>query len=108
MAAAVRWLIVIALVGCGGNRPAEAPTELAPPPPGFGRPDNDLTVPQAAALLGISDRDLRRKLDQGLIPHTRFGPRGRRRVKRSDVERLRDSVTYCGSHRPEPLEPAEF
>lgn len=45
--------------------------------------DAEITVPQMAAILGVSDRTAGRMLDEGLIPFTR--PRFHRRMKRGDV-----------------------
>lgn len=57
----------------------------------FGQREEIITVPEAAAILGISERTLGRLLAQGLIPYTR--PSKHRRLKRSDVVNYQHQVT---------------
>lgn len=52
--------------------------------------DAEVSVPEAATILGVSPRTLSRLLDAGLIPWTR--PSQHRRVKRQDV------LTYRQQH----------
>ena len=57
-----------------------------------------LTVGQAATLLNVHPNTVRRYVDQGLIRCLRFGPRGHRRIFRSDIDQLvSDQGNYVSS-----------
>lgn len=55
------------------------------------RPDDVITLPEAARLLGVGPTTLKRWSDQGRIPHTRT-PGGHRRFLRSVVQDFRSLV----------------
>lgn len=71
---------------------------------GSPRPDDVITLPQAASLLGVGPTTLKRWSDQGRIPHTRT-PGGHRRFLRSVVMDFRAVVDpRAGVHAaPAPL-----
>jgi excisionase family DNA binding protein len=48
-------------------------------------PDTYLTLPQAAEIVGLSVKTLRRRISAGSLTAYRFGPRSIR-IKRSDLE----------------------
>ncbi len=52
------------------------------------QPSELLTVGQAARSLGVHPNTVRKWSNQGLLQPYRVGPRGDRRFRRSDVERL--------------------
>lgn len=61
-----------------------------------GGPDALLTATEAAELLRVSTRTLRRWIASGALPAYRVGPRGPIRCRRRDVERLLTPVTDPG------------
>jgi len=63
----------------------------ATPHLGQGRPDDVITLPMAARLLGVGPTTLKRWSDQGRLPHTRT-PGGHRRFLRSVVLDFRTLV----------------
>ncbi len=79
------------------------------------RPDDVITLPQAASLLGVGPTTLKRWSDQGRIPHTRT-PGGHRRFLRSvilDFRAVVDPRAGMEAAAPTPLtlrlgEPAEW
>ena len=79
------------------------------------RPDDVITLPQAASLLGVGPTTLKRWSDQGRIPHTRT-PGGHRRFLRSvilDFRAVVDPRAGMQAAAPAPLtlrlgEPSEW
>lgn len=63
--------------------------------------DRYMTVPQAAAMIGISANGMRRLLDEGVIPCIR--PKSHRRVKVKDVRAFEQNVREGGLAYIEPL-----
>jgi excisionase family DNA binding protein len=65
------------------------------------RPDDVITLPAAARLLGVGPTTLKRWSDQGRIPHTRT-PGGHRRFLRSAVLAFRTRVDPRAAHLQAP------
>ncbi len=57
-------------------------------------PDDYITVPEAAAMLGVSRQTFSEMLDRGKIEHIR--PVKQRRVKVGDVLQFRDGIRRRG------------
>lgn len=50
--------------------------------------DGQLTVEEAAAILGRHPETIRRAVRNGALPDARANPRGRHRIRRGDLDRL--------------------
>jgi len=61
---------------------------MAPASTSNGRPDALISVAQAAALLGVHPNTVRAWTESGRLAAWRINPRGDRRYRRADVERL--------------------
>jgi excisionase family DNA binding protein len=57
--------------------------------------DRQLTLPEVADLLHVSEASVRRWIKAGRLPAIRVGPGGRFRVALRDLDRVREKV---GSH----------
>jgi diguanylate cyclase (GGDEF)-like protein/excisionase family DNA binding protein len=89
-----------------GEHMAQAPTTGS-------RPDALISVAQAAALLGVHPNTIRAWTESGRLAAWRINPRGDRRYRRADVERLlaegtgistdgHDTAPSGGARAPEP------
>jgi excisionase family DNA binding protein len=56
--------------------------------------ETDVSVPTAAAILGVSERTLNRLIARGELTHTRIG--GRKRLRRAELNQYRERHTFQG------------
>ena len=54
-----------------------------------------LSVPEAAALLGVADQTLRNWVESGLVRHIRF-PSGQVKFREADIEAILEPIEPTG------------
>lgn len=76
-------------------------TEIGRPPPFASPSERRVSVPRAAAMLGISSRTLHALLDADAIPYEQ--PSKHRRLRVADVEAYRAAVTRRAAGGAKPV-----
>ena len=75
-------------IGRRSDSPREREKQTVKKKPARGKPDDLLTIAEAAKLLNVHVNTVRRWSNKGVLKTYRLGSRGDRRLKRADIEKL--------------------